>query len=461
MIMSSISFLYFFLPVFVGVYALTPARHRAKTLILGEAVFLGWGSPLTLIPIFVSSMCAYLLGMLIDNRRNDKRGKAKMLIAALSVELSFIAIAVLSNVGVFGSENYIKKMFSPLGVFVYTLGAMSYCIDIFKGKMRCDHRFTLVAAFVGYFPCLTAGPLMRYGDVAAQLESPKITADKMSRGISLYLKGLAEKCVLSMLISDLWQQLIKLDIGGVSAITAWIGLTAAGMYVYFEYASITHMASGISLMLGITLPENFEHPFMVKSVTELVKKFNAAVTAWFIDYIYKPISREGKTRSFTALAAFVTGISLSLWYGAGLSKLMFGVYMGVIFLIETAFLGKILKKLPYAASMVITMILVHIGFVFFITDDTGVAISYILAVFGRNGMLIDNLTLYFFENFAVIMAICIFITTGLADLIYKKLEGAHIGFLPFIRPLWQLTLLVLATAFLSGAPQSFLGLISV
>ena len=107
------------------------------------------------------------------------------------------------------------------------------------------------------------------------------------------------------------------------------------------------------------------------------------------------------------------------------------------------------------------MILVHIAFVFFITDDTGYAISYILAVFGRNGMLIDNLTLYFFENFAVIMAICIYITTGLAELIYNRLEGAHIGFLPFIRPLWQLTLLVLATAFLSGAPQSFLGLISV
>ena len=461
MILSSVTFLYFFLPVFIGLYALTPKRHRAKALILGEAVFIGWGALPALVPLGISSFAAYLLGMLIDNRRNNKPAARRVLLVSILLELSFILLAVLSSVGVIAKGSAVARAFPPVGVFVYTLGAMSYCIDIYRGQLRCDHRFTIVAAFVGFFPCLTAGPLLRYGEVQDKLTAPEMSADKLSRGISLYLKGLVERCVLSLQISNMWTQLIRLDISGISAITAWLGLAAAGMYVYFEFASISHMAMGVSLMLGIETPVNFDHPFCVSSVTELVKKFNTSVTAWFIDYIFKPIRGSGRGAGFTALAAIVTGACLSLWYGADLSKLVFGVYMGLICLAELAFLGKLQKKLPYIASMVITMILIHIGFVFFIVDDTGYAASYILAVFGRNGMLVDNLTVYFFENFAVLMGICIFITTGLADRIYRRLSASKHNFLPFLRPVWQLTLLVLGTAFMSGTVQGYLGLINL
>mgnify|MGYP002861076273 CR=1 FL=1 len=444
----------------MGVYALTPSKHRAKALILGEAVFVGWRSAYALIPLGVSILNAYLLGMLIDNRRHDKSRQKGVLAISLLIELSIILLAVLSVRGVFG-DRLIASAFPPVGVFVYTLGAVSYCVDIYRGTLRCDHRFSLVAAFVGFFPCVTAGPLMRFGEVSSQLEAPTLSVNKMSRGISLYLKGLAERVILSTQIAGMWRQLIRLDISGVSAITAWLGLVGAGMYVYFEYAAISHMARGVSLMLGIELPVNFDHPFKARSVTELVKKFNASVTSWFIDYIYTPIKGEGRGRLFGALAAVVTGTCMSLWYGADLSKLVFGVYVGLICLIETSLLKKPIKKLPYAVSMVITMILIHIGFVFFIADDTRYALSYILAVFGANGMLIDNLTLYFFENFIVIFAVCVFITTGLAELIYKYIEGSRHSFLPFIRPVWQLALLVLATAFLSGSEQGYLGLISL
>lgn len=455
--MSSITFLYFFLPLFAGLYAVTPKKHRIKTLLLGECVFFGWRSLWALLPLFVSSMFTYLFGMLIDNRRNEKQKQLKFLIAMIGTELIFITLSVMSSGGLIKS-GLIQKAFPPLGVFVYALTSLSYCLDIYKGVQRCDHRFSLVAAFTGFFPCLTAGPLMRYSEVSLQFEAPEISADKMSRGISLYLKGLAEKCVISATVSGMWKQLIKLDITAVSAATAWLGIIAAGMYVYFEFASITHMASGISLMLGIELPKNFDHPFRAVSVREYVKKFNTSVTMWFIDYIYEPINSGGKKRRRTVLAALATGILISLWYGPGISRLVFGIYIGLLFLIEMFLLEKPLNKLPRPAKVFVTMALVHIGIVFFISNDTGYAFSYILATFGRNGMLIDNLTLYFFENFAFILGVCLFITTGLADLIGRKLEGSKVSIIPFIRPVWQLGLLVLCTAFLSGMAQSIPGI---
>ena len=459
MTMSSITFLYFFLPLFVGIYAVTPKKHRAKTLLLGEGVFLGWGSLWALIPLGVSSMCAYLLGMLIDNRRSDKTRQKKVLIVMIGIELVFLTLSALSSGGVIKSS-MIARAFPPLVVFVYALTSLSYCFDIYKGVIRCDNRFMMVAAYVGFFPCLTAGPLMRYGIISAQLEAPEMNTDKISRGISLYLKGLAEKCVISATVSGFWKQLIKLDIGGVSAMTAWLGLIAAGMYVYFEFASITHMASGVSLMLGIELPENFEHPFKATTVTELIKRFNATVTAWFIDYVYTPINDDGKSKPFSILAALATGVLLSMWYGPGLSRVVFGIYAGALCLVELTLLRRPLRKLPRLLSVVLTMALMHIGVVFFISNNTSYAFSYVLAIFGRNGMLIDNLTLYFFENFALILGVCIFITTGLAELIYNKLEGSKINFLPFVRPVWQLGLLVLCTAFLSGSLLDIPGLVN-
>ena len=436
----------------MGAYALTPKKHRAKALLIGEWVYVGWGSLLALIPLFVSSMSAYLLGMLIDNRRNEKRSQTKFLITIMAIELCFINLSVLSSYGIIESR-YIAAAFPPRAVFVYALGSLSYCFDIYKGLTRCDHRFLLVASFIGFFPCLTAGPVMRFGNDFSQFEAPEISADKMSRGISLYLKGLVEKCVLSATVSGMWKQLTRLDISGVSSATALLGLIAAGMYVYFEFASITHMASGIALMLGIALPENFDHPFRAASVTEFAKSFNSTVTAWFDDYIFKPLSGISENKACTAAASVITGLLLSLWYGPGLSRAVFGVYAGLLCFLEISLLKKPLAKLPRVFSVVLTMALVHIGIVFFVSNDTGYAVSYILAIFGRNGMLIDNLTLYFFENFAVILAVCLFITTGLAQFIYNKLGSSKINFLPYIRPVWQLGLLVLATAFLSGTAQ--------
>ncbi|MBR1750086.1 MAG: hypothetical protein IJ740_04250 [Ruminococcus sp.] len=452
MIMSSIGFLYFFLPVFTAVYLPLPKKHKAKILILFELVFLGWGSPLALIPLFVSMLIAYLLGMLIDNLRFKKSAQRVVLAIALLSELSMIGAAVLSAMGKAGSST-LSKAFPPVGVFVYTLSAMSYCLDIYKGECRCDHRFSLVAAFVGFFPVLTAGPLMRYKDVSIQFEAPVMSTDKMNRGISLYLKGLAEKCIISFSMYDMWRQLMRLDIESVSAITAWLGLICAGMYVYFEFASLTHMARGVSLMLGIELPENFDYPYKTVSVTEFVKKFNVSVTAWFTDYIYTPISRLGG-KVYLIPAVIITGAAMSLWYGADLSKLMFGIYIGLLCLLDIFVFGRVVKKLPYAVAMVINMMLILLGMVFFVSGDRDYAVSFVLAVFGKNGTLIDNLTLYFFENYAVIILIAIIITTGLADLIYTKLANAKRSFIPFLRPLWQLMLLVLSTAFLSGTVQS-------
>ena len=456
MIMSSIGFLYFFLPLFMGLYAVVSKKHRAKLILLGELVFVGWGSVYALIPLVSSMLLAYLLGMMTDNRRNNKAGQKKILLAAVFSQLIIIILAVLSSFGML--PNGVARAFPPVGAFVYTLNSMSYCLDIYKGKNRCDHRFTLVAAYVGFFPCITAGPLLRYDDFFPQLEAPDITADKLSRGISLYLKGLAERCVLSLGVFHMWQQLTQLNLDDVSAITAWLGIIAAGMYVYFEFASISHMARGISLMLGIELPVNFDHPFAVRSMNELVRKFNVSVTAWFTDYVYRPLTGSSKSRARTVCAAVLTGTAMALWYGAKLPKLIFGAYIGLVCGTELILHKKSEKKLAYIPSMVITMGLLHLGLVLFICDDIVYALKYIPVMFGKNGMLIDNLTLYFFQNFFVLMLIGVFITSGLAKHLYEKLERSRRTFLPFLRPLSQLVLLVISTAFMSGAKQEYLGL---
>ncbi len=459
MIMSSLLFLYFFLPLFIGLYAFVPAKHKAKMLILGEGVFLGWRSLYALIPFAGSMLLAYLLGMTIDNLRFKKRSQGAVLVIALTIELTMLGLAVYSMLG-FKGAGTISRLFPPLGVFVYTLAAMSYYLDIYKGVIRCDHRFSLVAAFVGFFPCLTAGPLMRYGEVSQQFSAPQMSIEKTNDGISLYLKGLAEKCIISCTMGEMWGQLTKIDIDSVSAVTAWFGVICAGLYVYFEFASISHMARGVSLMLGIELPVNFDHPFKSVSATEFIGKFNVSVTSWFRSYIYDPVNALGG-RLFMVLGIILTGTAMSLWYGTSLSRLMFGMYIAVLCIAELLFAGRVLKKLPYVVAMVINMLLIHLAMVFFVSEDCSYAFSFILAMFGKNGMLIDNLTLHFFENYAVIMITGLLITTGVFDLAYKRLGRSRHSFIPFLRPLWQLMLLILSTAFMTGRVQDFSGLLAL
>ena len=273
-----------------------------------------------------------------------------------------------------------------------------------------------------------------------------------------YIKLQADVTSSSQEIAAMEQQLTQLNLDDVSAITAWLGIIAAGMYVYFEFASISHMARGISLMLGIELPVNFDHPFAVRSINELVRKFNVSVTSWFTDYVYRPLTGNSDSRARTVCAAVLTGTATALWYGAKLPKLIFGAYIGLVCGTELILHKKSEKKLAYIPSMIITMGLFHIGLVLFICDDIVYALKYIPVMFGKNGMLIDNLTLYFFQNFFVLMLIGVFITSGLAKHLYEKLERSRRTFLPFLRPLSQLVLLVISTAFMSGAKQEYLGL---
>ncbi|WP_267379478.1 MBOAT family O-acyltransferase [Bacillus sp. GM_Baccil_2] len=416
MVFSSLIFLFMFLPLALIIYYVSPKILRNFILFIVSLIFYAWGEPVYIVIMIFSTIFDYFNGVLIDKYRDRKGITKAIFINSIIVNLGILAFFkyygfVMDNTNtIFNLNIQVESLPLPVGISFYTFQTMSYVIDVYLGKVQAQKNIISFGTYVTMFPQLVAGPIVKYSDIDKQLQERNVTLDRFGEGMELFIRGLALKVLLANNIGLLWTSVKATSISELTILTAWIGIIAFAFQIYFDFRGYSAMAQGLGKMFGFDFPENFNYPYISKSVTEFWRRWHISLGSWFREYVYIPLggNRTGLLKQLRNLLIvwFLTG----LWHGANWNFIVWGLYFGLFVTLEKLFLLKWLKNRMSFIGHVYTLIVVLIGWVFFEFENLSVAKDFIGTMFGFNqSVFLDNKTLYYVTtNFMlfIVLAIC-------------------------------------------------------
>ena len=428
MLFSSITFLFMFLPIVMAVYYLVPNGAKNIVLLLASLFFYAWGEPVYVVLMILSIVLNYFCGRDIEaNADNPKKAKLSLVFALTAniLILGFFKYTdfFIGNINAwFGTSIPLLNLTLPIGISFYTFQMMSYVIDVYRGDAAAQKNFVSFGAYVALFPQLVAGPIVRYTTIADQLDNRRESTDMFAYGIKRFVTGLAKKVLLANTIGQVWTQLSAMEVSSMSVVGTWVGALAFTFQIYFDFSAYSDMAIGLGQMLGFKFLENFDYPYISKSITEFWRRWHISLGTWFREYVYIPLggNRKGLIRQIFNLLIvwFCTGF----WHGASWNFLIWGGYYGVLLIIEKLFLLKVLKKIPAFFSHVYTLFFVVIGWVIFGFDDMTKGWEYLKGMFGFGGLqLVDNMSLYLLLSNLVLILILIVASTPLPAKLGRKI----------------------------------------
>ena len=453
MVFSGLPFLFFYLTVVLLVYKLTPLKLRNLFLLLASLFFYGWGEPVYIVIMFLSTAVDYTHGMLVEKWRADDR-KARMAVAS-SVFFNLLILVFFKYYDFLaGSINAITGLHLPIlgiplpiGISFYTFQTMSYTIDVYRKDAPVQKNIVTFGTFVTLFPQLIAGPIIQYKSVAEQLKHREEGLGKFVSGVERFSVGLAKKVLLANAIGKLWDVFLATQVEELTVVGAWLGLAAYAFQIYFDFSGYSDMAVGLGRMFGFEFMENFNYPYISKSIVEFWKRWHISLTNWFREYLYFPLGGSRCSRAKWIRNILIVWTLTGIWHGAGWNFLLWGLYYAVWMLAERLFWGKYLEKLPAAVQHVYTMVIVLIGWGLFAIEDMGQLGGYLATCFGA-GRFIDAATLYQLRSYLPMLVILVFASTPLASKLYRRLgENTQ----AVVRPVLVLASLVLCTASLVDA----------
>ncbi|MCM1227246.1 MAG: MBOAT family protein [Clostridium sp.] len=453
MVFSSITFLYYFLPAVLLIYYISPKKLKNPILLASGLLFYAWGEPVYVIIMILSSFIDYMAGRVIDKYDHDSRKRTAALLTSLVMNLGLLGVFKYSGflLGIFGID--IKGLPLPIGISFYTFQSMSYTIDMYMRRIKVQKSFVKFAAYVSLFPQIVAGPIVRYEDVQSEMEERTVNITKLGEGVGIFVRGLAKKVLIANNIGMLWSEVRAMDYSEISAVTAWLGILAFTFQIYYDFSGYSDMAVGLGKMLGFNFPENFDHPYISRSISEFWRRWHITLGSWFKSYVYIPLggNRNGllKTLRNTLIVWALTG----LWHGASYNFILWGLYFGIIIIAEKLFLGKILEKLPGIVTVPLTFFAVVLGWVLFDTDNLHDAMRYYAAMFGGTGTVIDHNAFYQFKSYVVLFILCVVGSGRLMQRLRAEFESVRstAKILENAVPVIQAALMLLCTAFLVDA----------
>lgn len=476
MVFSQLTFLYYFLPIVMIVYFFASDKIRNVLIFITGLLFYAWGEPFYVCLMLLSTAIDYTAGRLMAKYDDDNKKRKICLIVSVCMNVGLLAIFKYSDFlidsfnGVFGTSvtnpvvlvnkalNSLyplglneKRVELPIGISFYTFQSMSYTIDLYLRNIKVQKSFLNFASYVSLFPQIVAGPIVRYEDVANELESRTVNIAKISAGIGLFVKGLAKKVLLANNIGVVWTQIKAMDYSTISVATAWLGIIAFAFQIYFDFSGYSDMATGLGKMLGFEFPKNFDHPYISKSISEFWRRWHITLGSWFRSYVYIPLggNRNGNFKTYRNL--FITWALTGLWHGASWNFILWGLFFGVLIIIERLGFGKILEKLPSAVSMLYTFVMVLFGWVLFDTDTLADAGRYYAAMFGAGGSLVDSYARYTIASNAVMLVLCILISGGLGSRLISFCEEKNKRASAVAGVAVKIGGLLICTAYLVGA----------
>ncbi len=420
LVFSSLFFLYLFLPLNLVVYYFAQnTKARNIVMLIFSLVFYAWGEPLYVLLLVFMTVCDWLISIYIE-KQTPHSAKARLGLVMMAVVnlglLGFFKYGtfVLENIGfIVGKELGALDIILPIGISFYTFQLISYVVDVYRGDVPAQKNFTTLLLYVSLFHQCIAGPIVRYKDICAELNERRATLQDVADGIWRFCFGLAKKAILANAMGNVADTLLTSGdaLKNTSVLALWIGVLAYSLQIYLDFSAYSDMAIGMGRMIGIHYRENFDYPYVSRSVTEFWRRWHISLGSFFRDYVYIPLggNRKGRLRTYFNLFAvwFLTG----LWHGASWNFVLWGLYFFVFIFIEKLFLSRVLAK-DRIVSHIYLILIVYFGWILFRFDNMGDIVTVLRGMFGMNGNVFTNFeTNTLTASNAFVLLFCIIVST--------------------------------------------------
>ena len=451
MVFSSLTFLFAFLPIFLVLYYCSPAKYRNGLLFTGSLVFYGIGEPLYLCLIICSVLVNLGIGLFID-RSERLPGKRLWLITGLLYNFGLLFFFKYTNFFLENINGVLRLCHSstqlklleltlPLGISFYTFQIVSYIVDVYRGKVKADHSVISLGAYLCMFPQLIAGPIVVYSDIRRELHERTITIHNLDDGLKTFILGLGFKVLLANRVGTLWNEVCTIGFESISTPLAWLGSLAYSMQLYFDFCGYSLMAIGLGRMLGFTIPENFHHPYLSRSVTDFWRRWHITLGAWFREYVYIPLGGNRKGRIRTVVNLGIVWLLTGFWHGAAWNFILWGAFIFLLEILEKNLLLPVLNHKSIAAhifSHIYMILYILVSWTIFAISDFHQLAMYLARMFPFFGMG-HTLNPYDFvkylTDYGILLICCILFCTAGPEKLYhrfkNKLGGIAIALIIF------------------------------
>lgn len=450
MLFTSISFLYYFLPIVLIIYFIAPKKYKNLILFIFSLIFYFYGEPKYIFLMILEILIAYIGAILIDKYKSKK-----ILILTLFIHIILLIIFKYTNFlttninNVFNTNFKLLNIALPIGISFYTFQIISYIVDVYKDKVKVQKSFLKLATYVSLFPQLIAGPIVRYEVIEIELDNRKLSFEDFSIGVRRFTIGLAKKVLIANMLGELCTKFSLVD--ERSIVLYWIFAISYMLQIYFDFSAYSDMAIGLGRMFGFHFLENFDYPYVSKSITEFWRRWHISLGSWFRDYVYIPLGGNRVSKMKHLRNILIVWLLTGIWHGASWNFVIWGLMFGIILIIEKLFLKKYLEKLPNFIRRIYVLFIVMISFIIFNADTISDAISNIIGLFGFNKeTFINNYTIYYLKSYFIILVIAIIAST---PLIKKQLENMKKNkfmnkLINILEPIYIVTLLLIVTSYL-------------
>lgn len=434
MVFSSLVFLLRFLPLFLICYFIIPQKYikiRNLVLFLFSLIFYAWGESIYICFMLFSTLFDYTNGLLIEKfGSNTIKSKIVLIIdiignLGLLFVFKYYDFFINSINNVFNLELGLLGVALPIGISFYTFQTMSYTIDVYRGIVSAEHNIISFGAYVSMFPQLIAGPIVQFKTVAKELNNRIHSMENLYIGVRRFIIGFCKKVFLANNIGFIWSEILA-NYQSNSVLTMWLGIICFGLQIFFDFSGYSDMAIGLGKMMGFNFLENFNYPYISKSITEFWRRWHISLGTWFREYVYIPLGGNRCSIKRNILNISIVWLLTGIWHGASWNFILWGVYFGIFLIIEKSFLLKRLEKLPNIISHIYTLFIVIISWCLFAIEDFSVLKYYLLSMFGFGvNNFIDNQFVYYLQNYGVILLIGIIASIGLFSKEYKILKEKY------------------------------------
>ena len=450
MLFTSITFLYYFLPLVLIFYFITPKKYRNIILLISSIIFYAYGEPKYVFLMLLEIIISYYGAILIDKY---PRYKETILAIFITIHLGLLCIFkytnfLISNINnIFNSNISPLNIIMPIGISFYTFQIISYLVDVYRKKVSPQKNILTLATYISLFPQLIAGPIVRYKDINEELKNRTITLEDTSYGFRRFIIGLAKKVIIANSLGELFN--ILNNNVPISLASTWLKSLSYMLQIYFDFSAYSDMAIGLGCIFGFHFLENFNYPYISKSITEFWRRWHISLGSWFKDYLYIPLGGSRRGPLILIRNILIVWFLTGLWHGASWNFIIWGLYFGLILLIEKLFLKKYFSKVPAIFKHIYVLFIVLISFIIFNSTTIDEAISTIKNLFISNS-LINSGTIYYLKSYLPLILISLIGATPLIKNIYTKLSKNKTlnKILNILEPIYLIILLIIVTAYL-------------
>lgn len=450
MLFTSITFLYYFLPLVLIFYFITPKKYRNIILLISSIIFYAYGEPKYVFLMLLEIIISYYGAILIDKY---PRYKETILAIFITIHLGLLCIFkytnfLISNINnIFNSNISPLNIIMPIGISFYTFQIISYLVDVYKKKVPPQKNILTLATYISLFPQLIAGPIVRYKDINEELKNRTITLKDTSYGFRRFIIGLAKKVIIANSLGELFN--ILNNNVPISLVSTWLKSLSYMLQIYFDFSAYSDMAIGLGCIFGFHFLENFNYPYISKSITEFWRRWHISLGSWFKDYLYIPLGGSRRGPLILIRNILIVWFLTGLWHGASWNFIIWGLYFGLILLIEKLFLKKYFSKVPAIFKHIYVLFIVLISFIIFNSTTIDEAITTIKNLFISNS-LINSGTIYYLKSYLPLILISLIGATPLIKNIYTKLSKNKTlnKILNILEPIYLIILLIIVTAYL-------------